>query len=87
MIDKSCSEETEDLIVNCAMQQEGVLGVDLIHTRLFGNKIYVDIEISANPDISLRESHDIAECVHNAIESEFKNIKHIMVHVNPYKNA
>ena len=87
MIDKSCSEEIEDLIVNCAIQQEGVLGVDLIHTRLFGNKIYVDIEISANPDISLRESHDIAECVHNAIESEFENIKHIMVHVNPYKNA
>ena len=67
------------------MQQNGVLGVDLIQTRIFGNKIYVDIEISADPDISLKESHDIAESVHNAIETEFENIKHIMVHVNPYK--
>ena len=85
MIDKSCPAETEDLIIKCTMQQNGVLGVDLIQTRIFGNKIYVDIEISADPDISLKESHDIAESVHNAIETEFENIKHIMVHVNPYK--
>ena len=87
MIDKSCPQETEESIINCAIQQEGVLGVDLLQTRIFGNKIYVDIEISADPNISLKKSHDIAEGVHTAIEREFKNVKHIMVHVNPHKDT
>lgn len=83
MVDRSCSEETEGEIVGCAERQEGVLGVDLIQTRIFGNKIYVDIEIRADGRISLEESHEIADRVHNAIEENFVKVKHIMVHVNP----
>ncbi len=83
MVDHSCSEETEQALWNCASQQAGVLGVDLIHTRIFGNKIYVDIEIRADGQITLVESHAIAERVHTAIEDQFRKVKHIMVHVNP----
>ncbi len=83
MVDRSCSEETEKEMSACASRQEGVLGVDLIQTRVFGNKIYVDIEIRANGSISLEKSHDIADRVHNAIEENFEKVKHIMVHVNP----
>ena len=83
MVDHSCDEKTEQDLVNCALTQPGVLGVDLIQTRIFANKIYVDIEIRADGRISLTESHDIAEKVHSAIESRFSKVKHIMVHVNP----
>ena len=83
MVDHSCDEKTEQALVDCALTQPGVLGVDLIQTRIFGNKIYVDIEIRADGKISLAESHDIAEKVHSAIESKFSKVKHIMVHVNP----
>ena len=83
MVDRSCSEETEREILQCAAQQQGVLGVDLIQTRVFGSKIYVDIEIRADGTITLAESHEIAEQVHDAIETRFAKVKHIMVHVNP----
>lgn len=83
MVDRSCDAETENEIAGCAAEQDGVLGVDLIHTRMFGNKIYVDIEISANSRISLEESHKIAQHVENIIEEKFDKVKHIMVHVNP----
>ena len=63
--------------------QPGVIGVDDIKTRMFGNKIYVDIEISADGDRSLNETHDIALMVHNAIEQNFPTVKHCMVHVKP----
>lgn len=85
MVDRSCSEETEQEISQCAARQEGVLGVDLIQTRIFGNKIYVDIEICADGKITLEKSHEIAERVHDAIEEDFVKVKHIMVHVNPAK--
>jgi len=83
MVDHSCSEELERQIAECAAAQESVLEVDMIQTRVFGNKIYVDIEISADGGKSLFEGHEIAQAVHDAIETQFPEVKHIMVHVNP----
>ena len=60
MVDKACDEETEEQLKSCALAQDGVLGIDLLHTRTFGNKIYVDIEISADGNMSLFEAHNIA---------------------------
>lgn len=83
MVDKACDEDMENALKNCALAQDGVLGVDLLRTRVFGNKIYVDIEIRADGDETLREAHGIAERVHDSIEERFAKVKHIMVHVNP----
>lgn len=83
MVDKACDEETEARMRDCVIGQEGVLGVDLLRTRTFGNKVYVDIEICADGDKTLREAHNIAENVHDSVEREFPKVKHIMVHVNP----
>lgn len=83
MVDKACDETIENELKDCALAQEGVLGVDLLRTRVFGNKIYVDIEIRADGNETLREAHGIAERVHDSIEGNFARVKHIMVHVNP----
>ena len=85
MIDRSCDEETENNIRKCVMEQDGVAEIDLLRTRVFGNKIYADIEISANGSMSLNEAHIIAENVHSAVEKRFPDIKHITVHMNPEK--
>ena len=83
MVDHSCDEETEKQIYDCIMKNENVKGIDLLQTRIFGNKIYVDVEIQADPSYTLQEAHDIAEVVHDGIEQDFPKVKHIMVHVNP----
>ena len=83
MLDTSCGKEYEDKMTNFISAQEGVIGVDLLRTRTFGNKIYVDAEISVDGNLRLREAHSIAERVHNEVENNFDNIKHIMIHVNP----
>ncbi len=83
MVDHSCDEETEKRIYDCVMENENVLGIDLLQTRIFGNKIYVDVEIQADGSYTLQEAHNIAESVHEKIEQNFPKVKHIMVHVNP----
>lgn len=85
MVD-SGDEAMEREIRELALQQEDVLGVDLIHTRVFGNRVYVDIEICADGSKSLVEGHAVAERVHDVIEKSFPKVKHIMVHVNPAEN-
>ncbi len=83
MLDTSCGKEFENNLREFIEKQPGVQQVDLLHTRQFGNKIYIDLEIAAKRDSTLVEAHDIAESVHNSVEQQYPNVKHVMVHVNP----
>ncbi len=83
MLDTSCGREMEESIRSFVEEQPGVERIDLLHTRLFGNKIYIDLEIAARGDITLFEAHEIAESVHRKVEQKFSSVKHVMIHVNP----
>ena len=83
LVDKSCDNDTIMEMENIVRSIDGVLELDDIKTRLFGNKIFVDIEICADGNLTLYDAHKIAENVHDIIENNFKNVKHCMVHVNP----
>ena len=83
MTDRSCDQKTVNEMHDCIMNLRGVEGIDLLKTRSFGSKYYVDIEISADGNKKLWETHAIAENVHQAIEHQFPLVKHCMVHVNP----
>ncbi|MCL2857547.1 MAG: cation diffusion facilitator family transporter [Oscillospiraceae bacterium] len=84
MTDKACDDETVEQIRKIALEQEAVTRVDLIKTRVFGDRIYVDMEISADGNASLYQAHDAAQKVHDAIEAAFPKVKHCMIHVNPH---
>ena len=83
MLDTSCGNAFELRLRTFIENQDGVCRIDLLRTRQFGNRIYVDLEIAVKPDISLIDAHRIAERVHSAVEREFPNVKHVMIHVNP----
>lgn len=83
MIDKSCSDEVEEEMKMVILNHKQVVEIDDLKTRLFGAKIYVEVEISVDDKNTLVEAHEIAESVHESIESHFPNVKHCMVHVNP----
>ena len=86
MIDHSCDEDTQKKIYDHVMCHQDVLGIDRFQTRLFGNKIYVDIDIQVDANDTLLHAHSIAQNVHDSIENEFSQVKHIMIHVNPAKD-
>ena len=83
MVDHSCDEETESAIRDSVLAHDGVRAVDLLRTREFGSRIYVELEISVDGALPLVEAHAIAEQIHNDIEADFPRVKHIMIHVNP----
>ena len=83
MTDTSCDDEFVTELRAVVAEQEDVLGIDNISTRLFGDRIYVDIEISADKNSTLTQAHEVAQQVHDAIEKRFEKVKHCMVHVNP----
>ena len=83
MMDRSCDETFENQILACALRHEKVRRVDLLRTREFGSRVYIEMEIAVDGDLPLRAAHAVAESVHNDIEASFPRVKHIMIHVNP----
>lgn len=83
MVDHSCDENMEKAIYDCVISHEDVLGIDLLQSRIFGNKIYVDLEIELDASYTLEKAHRIAEDIHEDIEKNFPKVKHVMIHVNP----
>jgi len=83
MTDHACDDTILEELEEVILKQPGVLEIDLLQTRLFGDKFYVDVEISADGHVPLTEAHFIAHQVHDAIEQDFPLVKHCMVHVNP----
>ena len=83
MLDTSVNNETIKEIESIVLNTKGVTGIDLLKTRKFGNKIYIDLEINADKNITFQESHTIAHNVHDNIENNIYDVKHCMVHINP----
>lgn len=83
LIDRSCTDEEIERIRECVMEIDGVKNIDKLMTRRFGSKIYVDLEIAEDANITLLEAHHIAERVHDNIEEKMPEVKHCMIHVNP----
>jgi len=85
MTDRACDDSTVHEMHGVILAEEGVSGAEQIKTRLFGNRIYVDAEISVDASTTLNEAHTIAQNVHNSIELKFPKVKHCMVRVSPAK--
>lgn len=83
MVDKACPEATEEEMKQVILAIPGVLGIDEIKTRLFGAKIYLEVEIRMDASQTFVQAHETAETVHETIERQFPDVKHCMVHVNP----
>ena len=87
MVDHNISEELEKTIRSKILTHKGLDGIDLLRTREFGNRIYIELEISVDGQLTLVKAHDIARKIHDDIESTFPKVKHIMIHVNPTGEA
>lgn len=87
LLDTSCGESYDKKLADYISGQEGVVCVDSLRSRMFGNKVYIDLEIQVDGEKSLREAHQVAERIHDDVEKTFPDVKHIMIHLNPAAKA
>lgn len=86
LVDESADKDIVKQIEEIASSVEGVKSISDLKTRTFGSKLYVDIDITVDGNITVREGHDIAGVVHDLIEDKIDDVKHCMVHVEPFSN-
>ena len=83
MLDTSCGEQFEKEVRQLVDAEDQVERIDMLRTRMFGDKVYIDMEIAIDGSMQLTDAHAIAERVHDDIEHAFPEVKHVMIHVNP----
>lgn len=83
LVDESADKDTCKRIKDLTLSINGVEGIKNLKTRTFGHRIYVDLEILVDENLTVKDGHRIAEDVHDKLETDLENIKHCMVHVEP----
>ena len=57
-----------------------------VRARKIGHYYMINLDIEVDPDLSVKEAHDIAKQVENSIKANLRNIYDVMVHVEPLGN-
>ncbi|RKD30909.1 cation diffusion facilitator family transporter [Thermohalobacter berrensis] len=83
LMDVSIEQEKIDEISNKLLHETDITRLDELRARKHGSKVYVDIRVSVDPNITVHKGHDIAEDVEKVVYQNIANVKDVLVHVNP----
>jgi cation diffusion facilitator family transporter len=83
LMDTMPDERTMNRIREVAMEVPGVQGVEKCYARKTGFQYHVDLHLEVDPDITVRESHDIATQVRIRLKENLEFIADVLVHVEP----
>lgn len=83
MLDTSCDIETKNEIIDLIKSSKEIVDITDMKTRMFGSKIYIEVEVSVDGDIPLREADKIINEIHDNIENKYSSVKHCNIHVIP----
>jgi cation diffusion facilitator family transporter len=78
----------EELITTVTAIAEGVSGVEHVHEirgRRSGQYLIVDLKLDMNPDMTVKESHEISAGVKKLIFQKLPNVGDVMIHINPHE--
>ena len=77
------SHEDQAKIYRLAASLPGVIGAHALRTRNAGSAIWADIHIIVDPDMTVREGHDLSHQVRDLLVNSDLNIVDVVVHLEP----
>ncbi len=83
LMDTMPDENMMKRIREVALTVPGVEGVEKCYARKTGFRYHVDLHLEVDPEITVRESHDIASQVRGELKDRLDFIADVLVHVEP----
>ncbi|MFQ5654147.1 MAG: cation diffusion facilitator family transporter [Planctomycetota bacterium] len=62
----------------------GALHAHKIRSRGFEDQIFIDLHMHVEPEMSLREAHDLSERIEKALQQRFRGVTDVVIHVEPH---
>jgi cation diffusion facilitator family transporter len=76
-----------DYIQEVTLLAEAVAHVEHVHeirARRSGQYIIIDLKLEMHPEMTVKQSHDVATEVKRQIFERFSNVGDVMIHINPH---
>lgn len=83
MIDRSCDADLQHEINKAVRGVSRVEGIEELKTRLFGNRVYVEVTVAVTNTLSSPQAYDVARAIRETVESRFEVVKTCSVHIVP----
>ena len=83
LVDKSAGEDMEEALKRTANNVSDVAEVLSVKSRLFGNRIFVEMDLSVPPSLSAAECSAVKDSVKAALTKEFPAVKDCIVQFSP----
>ncbi len=83
LVDTSADDEICTEIKEIAVQMPGVRDIHRLRARLSGARLYVDLHMVVDGDISVRQGHDIAGAVKSRIINSDLQVVDVVIHLEP----
>ncbi|MCF7917131.1 MAG: cation diffusion facilitator family transporter [Candidatus Omnitrophica bacterium] len=87
MIDTGVSKQYINKIKDLVISTEGVKDAHAIRSRNIASKIFVDLHVLVDSNLSVKKSHSIAESVKKALINSQEDIIDVVVHIEPYQDG
>lgn len=84
LLERSINPETLQEYVSIILQFPEVKRIDRIRAREHGHYVLVDLRISINHTMTIKEGHDLAKKIKETLMGKYDNIKEVLIHLNPY---
>lgn len=84
LLDQAPSEEMYQRVSAAAMKVPGVLATEKIRLQSYGPDAFVAIDVEVDPELSVEDSHKIAQKVRRAIQTAWPAVRDVIVHIEPY---
>ncbi|MGD9126677.1 MAG: cation diffusion facilitator family transporter [Planctomycetia bacterium] len=83
LCDAGVTEERRQAIRKTALETPGVRGVHALRTRYIGPDLQIDLHVEVDPNLSVREGHDIARTVRNRLHEVYPDVVDVLIHIEP----
>ena len=86
LMDAEAPHVTEE-VRRIAEKVPGVEGVEKLFARKSGMRYWVDMHIEVVPTMAVRDAHELAHDVKNAVCTAMPNVQDVLIHIEPHKPA
>lgn len=84
LIERNVSNSVLEAYKRSILKIPHVKRIDRIRAREHGHYILIDVRVGIPATLTVQEGHDVSKAIKLQLMSEFKEIKEVLVHVNPW---
>ncbi|MEN8128318.1 MAG: cation diffusion facilitator family transporter [Planctomycetota bacterium] len=83
LTERSVDRKTVERIEKIIASEKQILDWHKLRTRSLGREVFVDLHVLVNPDLTVTEAHEIADCLECSLHEQISRPINVMVHVEP----